>query len=94
MMCAVDVPAFKIHTPFSRRCSGSPSEACVAPGTAIAAPCRRRLPIVNEVPQRESLVVTDLFTTAIGLKLLYAGPVDVTIRSAGRLETPARTRWW
>jgi hypothetical protein len=39
MMWAVDVPAFMIQAPFSRRCSGKPSDAWVAPGTAIVTSC-------------------------------------------------------
>ena len=35
MMCAVDVPDAISQIPFSRRCSGMPSDAPVAPGTAI-----------------------------------------------------------
>ena len=35
MMCAVDVPAFMIHAPLILLLSGKPSDAALAPGSAI-----------------------------------------------------------
>jgi len=77
MMWAVDVPALMIQAPLSRRCSGRPSEACVAPGTAIrhfvrgdviAIGAGQVIPDGAELRFRARAVLFHLFEHRLGLR--------------------------